>query len=83
MLRMRQSNPGFRRALKKPVMAAAKPPLKPEKQPDRPEKWRKERNKSAERKRGHDFPRMINFGSQVARQCSLEPVFALAVGQSL
>lgn len=56
---------------------------KPAKQPDRAEKWRKEGNKSAERKRGHDFPRVINFQSQVARWCSLKPVFPLAVRQSL
>lgn len=72
---------GFR-ALKL-VRPAARPPLEPENQPDRAEKWRKGRNKSAERKRGHDFPRVINFRSQVAPRCSLKPVFPLALSQSL
>lgn len=74
---------GFHAYSQSVVSPAARPPLKPEKQPDRAEKWRKERNKSEERKTGHDVPRMINFRSQVARRCSLELVFPLAVGQSL
>lgn len=39
--------------------------------------------KTAERKRGYNFPCVINFRSQVPHSFSLKPVFPLAAGQRL